>query len=92
MKHYHVMFLNEYDRVISRLRYDNIDDAVIFFMDMCYSIYPYEMNPEFRSEHIQHVYALLNEEDDQVVVKPSKKFSIGVLRCPYESCVEATYN
>lgn len=92
MKHYHLQFLRENQQVVSQVRYENIDEAVISFIDMCYYIFPERIDTMFKSDYIGHIFSMLNGEEDSIVVMPSSRLSLGVMRCPYESCAAATDN
>lgn len=92
MKHYHLNFSNEDKNTISQIRYENIDEAAIAFVDMCFYIYPQVLDEMFKSEYIGTVYRMLDDEEDSVVMIPSRKLTVGVMRCPYERCASATNN
>jgi hypothetical protein len=90
--HYHLNFSNQDRNVISQIRYEYPDEAAIAFLDMCYYIYPDLLDDDGRSEYFWKLYGILNAEEGQVVMIPSQKLTIGVMRCPYERCSAATDN
>lgn len=92
MKHYHLQFFREDKQVVAQVRYENIDDAVISFIDMCYYIFPDKIDEMFKSEYIGKVFGMLDSEEDSIVLIPTQKLSLGVMRCPYETCSSATDN
>lgn len=92
MTHYHLNFANQDREVVSQVRYEHLDDAIISFLDMCYYIFPDRVNPEARSDYVMYLYGLLTEEESNIVMMPSKKLTVGVMRCPYERCSASTDN
>jgi hypothetical protein len=85
MTHYHIAFHDKSFTEVGRVLYENIDDCIIKFLDLCFEIRK-DLKFSDRSFYLAKIFSLIEEPGAPAIVLGSDKLSISIMRCEHSPC------